>query len=118
MAGMGVGASLMSLGASERQEATRGLAKAADEESRRNAQNEQLAQQEKAGKVQLGATLGSLGVGAAGAYAASAATSAALAGGATAGAAATAGAQAGAFGGPLGMLIGGAVGAIAAGLFS
>ena len=113
----GVCATLASLGASQKQEAIRGLGRAAEEESRRNTQNEQIKQQEKAGKVQLGATLGSLGVGAAGAYAASTATAAALAGGATAGAAATAGAQAGAFGGPLGMLIGGAVGAIAGDLF-
>ena len=92
MAGFGVGASLMSLGASQKQEAIRGLASAADEESRRNLQNERLKQQEKAGKVQLGGTIGALG-------------GAAL------------GAQYGSIGGPLGSLIGGAVGAIAGGLF-
>lgn len=93
MAGFGVGASLASLGASQRQEATQGLARAAEEESRRNIQNEQLEQQEKAGGIQLGSTLG-----AAGGFAL--------------------GAQFGSVGGPLGMLIGGAVGAIAGGLFS
>ncbi len=55
-------------------------------------QNKVLEQQEKAGQMQLGSTLGALG-------------GAAL------------GAQYGAVGGPLGSLIGGAVGAIAAGLF-
>lgn len=89
----GVGASLASLGASEKHEAIQGLAHAAEEESKRNIQNEQLDQQEKAGKVQLGSTLG-----AAGGFAL--------------------GAQSGSIGGPLGMLIGGAVGAIAGGLFS
>ena len=43
MAGMGVGASLASLGASQKHEAIQGLAKAADEESKRNAANEQIA---------------------------------------------------------------------------
>lgn len=89
----GVGATLASLGASQKQEAIHGLANAAEEESKRNVQNQQLEQQEKAGKVQLGSTLGAAG----GFYL---------------------GAQTGSVGGPLGMLIGGAVGAIAGGLFS
>ena len=113
----GVGATLASLGAGQQQEAGQVLANAADQETERNRQNKALEQQEKAGKVQLGSTLGAVGVGLAGAYATSTATAAALAGGASASAAAAAGASAGSFGGPLGMLIGGAVGAIAAGLF-
>lgn len=88
----GVGATLASLGAGQQQEAGRVLANAADQETERNRQNKALEQQEKAGKMQLGSTLGALG-------------GAAL------------GAQYGAIGGPLGSLIGGAVGAIAAGLF-
>jgi len=68
------------------------LGNAADQEARRNMQNEQIQQQKKAGNVQLGSTLGSLG----GFYA---------------------GSQIGAVGGPMGALIGGAVGAIAGGLF-
>lgn len=93
MAGFGVGASLMSLGASQRQEATQDLARAAEEESKRNIQNQQIEQQEKSGKIQLGSTLGGVG-------------------------GFMLGSKVGAVGGPLGMLIGGAVGAIAGGLFS
>lgn len=92
MAGMGVGATLASLGSSQKSEAIRGLGAAAEEETKRNRANQQIEQQEKAGKMQLGSTLGALG-------------GAAL------------GAQYGAVGGPLGSLIGGAVGAIAFGLF-
>ena len=88
----GVGATLASLGATQQQEAGQVLANAADQEAKRNAQNKALEQQEKAGKMQLGSTLGALG-------------------------GAVLGAQYGAVGGPLGSLIGGAVGAIAAGLF-
>lgn len=88
----GVGATLASLGAGQQQEAGQVLANAADRETERNRQNKALEQQEKAGRMQLGSTLGALG-------------GAAL------------GAQYGAIGGPLGSLIGGAVGAIAAGLF-
>lgn len=88
----GVGATLASLGAGQQQEAGQVLANAADQEVKRNAENKALEQQEKAGKMQLGSTLGSLG-------------------------GAVLGAQYGAVGGPLGSLIGGAVGAIAAGLF-
>lgn len=89
---MGVGASLASLGAAYKQDATRAIADAASQEEERNRQNKMLKQQEKAGKVQLGSTLGALG-------------GAAL------------GAQYGSVGGPLGSLIGGAAGAIASGLF-
>jgi len=88
----GVGATLASLGASQQQEAGQVLANAADQEAKRNADNKALEQQEKAGKMQLGSTLGALG-------------------------GAAVGAQYGSVGGPLGSLIGGAVGAIAAGLF-
>lgn len=88
----GVGATLASLGAGQQQEAGQALANAADQETERNRQNKALEQQEKAGRMQLGSTLGALG-------------------------GATLGAQYGAIGGPLGSLIGGAVGAIAAGLF-
>ena len=88
----GVGATLASLGAGQQQEAGQVLANAADQETERNRHNKALEQQEKAGRMQLGSTLGALG-------------GAAL------------GAQYGAIGGPLGSLIGGAVGAIAAGLF-
>lgn len=85
----GVGATLASLGAGQQQEAGQVLANAADQETERNRQNKALEQQEKAGRMQLGSTLGALG-----------------------------GAALGALGGAaLGPLIGGAVGAIAAGLF-
>lgn len=92
MAGYGVGASLASIGAGQRQEATQLLGRAAEEETNRNAENTRLRAQEKAGKQQLAGTLG-----------------------ATAGFAL--GAQSGAVGGPWGALIGGAIGAIAGGLF-
>lgn len=92
MAGYGVGASLASMGLGQKQEAMQVLRSVADQETERNAQNKQLAAQEKAGKQQLGATVGALG----GFYV---------------------GAQMGSVGGPLGALIGGAVGAVAAGLF-
>ena len=88
----GVGATLQSLDQSQQQEAMSVLGSAAEQESRRNMQNQQIEQQKKAGQVQLGSTLGALG----GFYA---------------------GAQAGSVGGPLGALIGGTVGAIAGGLF-
>lgn len=88
----GVGATLQSLGQAQQQEAMTMLGNAAEQENSRNIKNEQIEQQQKAGKVQLGLTLGALG----GFYA---------------------GAQVGAVGGPLGALIGGTVGAIAGGLF-
>ena len=85
-AGYGVGASLVSFGQGQKHEATQMLAKAADDESRRNAQNQALEAQEKAGRQQLGGSLGAI-----------------------------AGAQYGAALGPWGALIGGALGAVAAG---
>ena len=88
----GVGATLQSLGQGVQQDAMSTLSAAAEQEGRRNMQNQQIEQQKKAGQVQLGSTLGALG----GFYA---------------------GAQAGSVGGPLGALIGGTVGAIAGGLF-
>ena len=88
----GVGASLASMGLDQKREAMQVLKGAADEESRRNAQNKQLEAQEKAGRQQLGGTLGAMG-------------------------GMMIGAKMGAVGGPMGALIGGAVGAIAAGLF-
>lgn len=57
----GVGATLQSLGQSQQQEAMSVLGAAAEQETRRNVQNEQIQQQKKAGNVQLGSTLGSLG---------------------------------------------------------
>jgi uncharacterized protein YcfJ len=92
MASYGVGASLASMGQDQKRESTQVLSQAADEESRRNAQNTQLEAQRKQGNQQLGSTLGALGGFALGA-------------------------QTGSVGGPLGALIGGAVGAIAGGLF-
>ena len=92
MAGLGLGASLASLGQEQKREAVQMLGKAADEEAARNVKNQQLAAQDKAGKQQLGSTLGALG-------------GMAL------------GAQYGAIGGPMGALIGGAIGAFAGGLF-
>lgn len=88
----GVGATLQSLGQGVQQDAMNTLGAAAEQENRRNMQNQQIEQQQKAGRVQLGSTLGALG----GFYA---------------------GSQVGAVGGPLGALIGGTVGAIAGGLF-
>lgn len=57
----GVGATLQTLGQAQQQDAMAMLGSAAEQESRRNMQNQQLEQQEKAGKVQLGSTLGALG---------------------------------------------------------
>lgn len=88
----GIGASLASMGQEQQQQATAELKRSADEESKRNAENKMLEAQDKAGKKQLGATLGS----AAGFYA---------------------GAQAGSSFGPWGALIGGAVGYLAGDLF-
>ena len=88
----GVGASLASMGLDQKQEAMGVLRTVADQESERNATNKRLAAQAKAGRQQLGGTLGAMG----GMYL---------------------GAKVGAVGGPMGALIGGAVGAIAAGLF-
>ena len=88
----GVGTTLQSLGQSQQQEAMSVLGNVADQENKRNMQNQQIEQQQHAGKVQLGTTLGAVGGFALGA-------------------------KVGAVGGPLGALIGGTVGAIAGGLF-
>lgn len=93
MAGTGLGASLASIAGQQQEEAMRLQKEAADNETRREAQNKQIEAQEKAGRQQLGATVGG------------------LAGGAIAGA------QWGSSAGPYGMLIGAAVGAVAGGLF-
>ena len=63
----GVGATLQSLGQGVQQDAMSTLGAAAEQESRRSMQNQQLEQQQKAGRVQLGTTLGTLGGFAAGA---------------------------------------------------
>lgn len=89
----GVGASLASMGLDQKREAMQVLRSAADQESERNAANKQLAAQAKAGKQQLGSTIGAMG-------------------------GMMIGAKMGSVGGPMGALIGGAVGAIAAGLFT
>lgn len=91
-AGFGVGASLANMGQDQLSQATKVLAEASNEESKRNAQNEMLKAQEKAGKRQLASSLG-----------------------ATAGFAL--GAEYGSAGGPWGALIGGALGYVAGGLF-
>ena len=91
-AGFGVGASLANMGSEQLQQATKVLSEASNQESKRNAENEMLKAQEKAGKRQLGSTLG-----------------------ATAGFAI--GAEYGSAGGPWGALIGGALGYVAGGLF-
>lgn len=88
----GLGASLASMGENVLKESISSAGAAANLEANRNAQNEQLEQQKRAGNVQLGSTLGGM-------------------------AGFALGAQAGSVGGPLGALIGGAVGAIAGGLF-
>ncbi len=88
----GVGATLQSLGQGVQQDAMNTLGAAAEQEGRRNMQNQQIEQQQQAGRVQLGTTLGALGGFALGS-------------------------KVGAVGGPMGALIGGTVGAIAGGLF-
>lgn len=93
MQGYGVGASLASLGQSEQHQAMDEYRVAADEEQRRNAENTVLRAQAKAGKQQLGGTIGG------------------LAGGAIAGA------EWGSAAGPWGTLVGGIVGALAGGYF-
>lgn len=90
--GYGVGASLATFGQNQQQEATQLLGKAADEESARNAKNKELEAQERAGKKQLGATVGGV-------------------------AGMAIGAEYGAAAGPWGALIGGVIGAVAGGLF-
>lgn len=87
-AGYGVGASLASMGQGQEREATQMLASVANQESERNAKNKMLESQEKAGRQQLGGTVGAM-----------------------------LGAEYGAALGPWGMLIGGALGAVAGGLF-
>lgn len=88
----GVGATLQSLGQGVQQDAMGTLGAAAEQENRRNMQNQQIEQQQHAGQMQLGTTLGALGGFALGS-------------------------KVGAVGGPMGALIGGAVGAVASGLF-
>lgn len=88
----GVGATLQTLGQGVQQDAMSTLGAAAEQETHRNIQNEQIEQQKQAGKTQLGTMLGGLGGFALGA-------------------------KIGAVGGPMGALIGGTVGAIAGGLF-
>jgi hypothetical protein len=92
MAGFGVGASLASMGQDQKREAVTMLKGAADEESKRNAENTMLEAQRKQGNKQLGGTLGAIGGMALGAEYGSAI-------------------------GPWGALIGGAIGAVAGGLF-
>jgi hypothetical protein len=92
MQGYGVGASLASLGTSVLQQGTQVMGEAASQEAERNRQNTVIQAQQKAGRVQLGSTLGAVGGFALGAQMAS-------------------------VGGPLGSLIGGAIGAIASGVF-
>lgn len=92
MAGTGLGASLASIAGQQQEEAMRLQKEAADNETRREQQNKQIEAQEKAGRQQLGATLGAMGGFALGAQYGSAA-------------------------GPWGAVIGGAIGAVAAGLF-
>lgn len=58
MAGFGIGASLANMGSGQQREATQLLQQAANQEDERNRQNKALAAQEKAGKRQLGSTLG------------------------------------------------------------
>jgi phage tail tape-measure protein len=57
--GLGIGASLASLGASRGREALQEAGEVAGMEQRRNIANQQLEQNEKAGNRQLGATIGS-----------------------------------------------------------
>lgn len=59
-AGLGVGASLASIGQSRQREAMQMLGQAADAESQRNMANQRIEQQTEAGNRQLGATLGSV----------------------------------------------------------
>lgn len=89
-AGQGVGASLVGLGLDQKRVAMEALRVAADQETKRNAENKVLAAQDKAAKQQLGGSLGGL-------------------------AGAAIGAQYGAAAGPWGALIGGLVGSVAGG---
>ena len=57
-AGFGVGASLANMGQDQLSQATKVLSEASNQESKRNAENQMLKAQEKAGKRQLGSTLG------------------------------------------------------------
>jgi uncharacterized protein YcfJ len=92
MAGFGVGANLVSMGQEQLGEATKGLKEAADEESKRNAQNTLAEESRKQGNQQLGGTIGALG-------------------------GMAIGAQYGSALGPWGAIIGGAAGALAGRLF-
>ncbi len=56
--GYGVGASLASMGLDQKREATQMLEASANQESQRKQQNQMLEAQDKAGKQQLGATVG------------------------------------------------------------
>ena len=56
----GMGPTLASLGQSQMADATEGLAKVADEEAKRNANNTMLEAQEKQGKRSLGASAGAM----------------------------------------------------------
>lgn len=58
-AGLGIGASLASLGQSRQREAMQMLGQVADAESERNMANQRIEQQTEAGNRQLGATIGS-----------------------------------------------------------
>lgn len=90
--GAGSGPGLASTGIDQKRVAMAMLGEAAAQETQRNIANDQARQAAKAGNVQLGSTIGSLG-------------GLAL------------GAQYGAVGGPIGMAIGALVGAVAGGLF-
>jgi hypothetical protein len=91
--GYGIGASLASYGTDQKRQAMLELGSAAEQENKRKIANEQNAQAEKQGKIQLGSTLGAMG-------------------------GMAMGASYGTAGGPIGALIGGALGALAGGLFS
>lgn len=93
MSGYGLGGGgLAGFGLQQKADAMGALSKAADIEQRRNMANEQAAATERAGKAQLGSTLGGL-------------------------AGWQLGAQAGSVGGPMGAVIGGVIGALASRLF-
>ena len=94
MAGYGVGASLATIGQSQKREAIQELGAAAQQEERRNAENTLAKAQAKQGNQALGGALGG------------------LAGGVAAGAAY------GSAAGPWGTVIGGVLGALAGSIFS
>ncbi len=94
MAGVGVGASLASIGQGQKKEAIQGLAEAAREDDQRQAQNTIAKAQARQGNQALGSAVGGLAGGAA------------------------AGAMYGTAAGPWGTVIGGVLGALAGSLFS